>query len=400
MADILNIGGEPIFDDRVVKIETHTYNPYANTTFGHSDEIRIPIQQQDLYTLPCESFLYVEGRLTVKRGNDESQTTLGNNCVAFMFDEIRYELNGVEIDRNRNVGITSTIKNYVSLTYDKALIMRNAGWDITSTIPEGYFNFCVPLNTLLGFCEDYKRVVVNARHELILIRARSDNNCLVGNPATEPEIDLLKVQWRMPHVILNEVNKLSLLRALESGRYLSMSFRSWDLYEYPLLQSTTKHSWAVKTATQLEKPRYVIFALQTGRKNIMSRDVSVFDDCNLTNVKLYLNSEFYPYDDLNIDFGKNRYAILFDMYARFRKAYYGYDCYETLLTVVTFLTNGPFVVIDCARQNESIKSATVDVRIEFDCKENVPANTTAYCLILHDRVVEYCPLSNVVRKIM
>jgi len=65
-----------------------------------------------------------------------------------------------------------------------------------------------------------------------------------------------------------------------------------------------------------------------------------------------------------------------------------------------FSTNEPIVVIDCARQNESIKSATVDVRIEFDCKENIPANTTAYCLILHDRVVEYCSLSNVVRKIM
>jgi len=89
--------------------------------------------------------------------------------------------------------------------------MRNAGWDITSTIPEGYFNFCVPLNTLLSFCEDYKRVVVNACHELILIRTRSDNNCLVRNPTMEPEIDLLKMQWRMPHVILNEVTKLSLL---------------------------------------------------------------------------------------------------------------------------------------------------------------------------------------------
>ena len=44
MADILNITSEPIFDDRIVKIETHTYNPYANTTFD-SDEIRIPIQQ-------------------------------------------------------------------------------------------------------------------------------------------------------------------------------------------------------------------------------------------------------------------------------------------------------------------------------------------------------------------
>ena len=62
MADILSIGGKPTFDDRIVKLETHTYNPYVNTTFGYSDEIRIPIQQQDLYTLPCESFLYVEGK--------------------------------------------------------------------------------------------------------------------------------------------------------------------------------------------------------------------------------------------------------------------------------------------------------------------------------------------------
>ena len=70
---------------------------------------------------------------------------------------------------------------------------------------------------------------------------------------------------RIPHVILNEVNKLSMLHTLESG-HLSMSFCSWDLYEYPLLQNTTKHSWAIKTATQLEKPRYVLFALQAAKK--------------------------------------------------------------------------------------------------------------------------------------
>jgi len=33
---------------------------------------------------------------------------------------------------------------------------------------------------LLEFCEDYRRVVINARHELILIRSRNDNNCLIG----------------------------------------------------------------------------------------------------------------------------------------------------------------------------------------------------------------------------
>ncbi|KYQ47518.1 hypothetical protein ALC60_13459 [Trachymyrmex zeteki] len=44
---------------------------------------------------------------------------------------------------------------------------------------------------------------------------------------------------------------------------------------------------------------------------IMSQDASLFDDYNLSNVKLYLNSEFYPYDDLNLDFGKRRYAVFF-----------------------------------------------------------------------------------------
>jgi len=158
---------------------------------------------------------------------------------------------------------------------------------------------------LLGFCEGYRRVVINARHRLILIRSRN-NNCLIGDPTRKSEIVLFKVQWRMPHMLLNKINKLSILRALESGRYLSMAFRLWDLYEFPLLHRTTKHSWAIKTATQLEKPRYVIFSLQTGRKNIMSKDTSRFDHCKLNNVKLYLNSECYPYDDMNLDFDKNR----------------------------------------------------------------------------------------------
>jgi len=78
---------------------------------------------------------------------------------------------------------------------------------------------------LLGFCEDYRRIVINARHELILIpsRSRNDNNCLIGDPTREQENTLFKVLWRMPHVLLNKINKLSMLRALESGRYLGFS---------------------------------------------------------------------------------------------------------------------------------------------------------------------------------
>ncbi|XP_024867147.1 uncharacterized protein LOC112451628 [Temnothorax curvispinosus] len=402
MADILSIGGESIFDERIVGIKTHTYNPYVNTTFGHNDEIRIPIQQQDLYTLPCDSFLYVEGRLYRRRGDVGGEGPL----------KIRYELDGVEIDRCKNVGITSTIKNYVSLTAERARRLQNAGWcyptnESNLNSPSRQFNFCVPLNILLSFCEDYKRVVINARHELILIRSCSDHNCVVDpkkivprDPAKDPKITLLKVQWRIPHVALNDVTKLSLLRTLESKRFLSADFCSWNLYEFPLLQNTTKHSWAVKAALQLEKPRYVIFALQTGRRNEFTEDSSRFDHCALANVKLYLNSEFYPYDDVNADFESDKFAVLYEMYAKFRGAYYGDSRDDALFSPREFARVASLVVIDCSRQNEAVKSVTVDVRIEFECKKNVPPKTTAFCLIVHDRVIECGPLTNVVRKII
>jgi len=61
------------------------------------------------------------------------------------------------------------------------------------------------------------------------------------------------------------------------------------------------------------------------------------------------------------------------MYTRFAKTYYGYDYFG--ISAGTHLHKGPFMVIDCLRQNESINSVTMDVRIEFECKETVPANT-------------------------
>jgi len=65
--------------------------------------------------------------------------------------------------------------------YNKTLIVLNTGWNSRSHMEELYLNIFMPLNMLLSFCEDYKRVVVNARHELILIQSRNDYNCLVGN---------------------------------------------------------------------------------------------------------------------------------------------------------------------------------------------------------------------------
>jgi len=53
----------------------------------------------------------------------------------------------------------------------------------------------------------------------------------------------------------------------------------------------------------------------------MQETKTFFDHCKLTNVKTLSNSEFYPYDDLKLNFHKRRTTILYDMFIRFRMYY-------------------------------------------------------------------------------
>ena len=87
------------------------------------------------------------------------------------------------------------------------------------------------------------------------------------------------------------------------------------------------------------------------------------------------------------------------MFANFQQSYYGKNP-EPLLTKANFINSIPLIVIDCSRQNDSSKNAPVDGRLEFESKAIFPDNTSAYCLILHNRVVEYNAISGDVRKPM
>lgn len=403
------------FDDSISHLEWHSHLPYASMTLNNSDEIRIPIQQQDICVIPSMSYLYVEGKLMKEDGSAApTKTKFVNNAFAHLFDEIRYEINGVEIDRVRNPGIASTLKGYASYDEDSLKYMNNSGWvssssELTSRLDgnavdsSGNFSFCVRLNSLLGFAEDYTKMIVNARHELVLIRSASDKNAVQWVPADASDttvedikVTLQKLSWRIPYVTLSDEQRVALLKQLSRGTSIPVEYRSWELYEYPALPKAGKQSWTVKTASQLEKPRYVIVAFQTNKKNSIKDNTSHFDHCKLTNLKLHLNSISYPYDDLKLDFTNNHYAVLYDMYSRFQESYYN-TASRPLLTRDVFKSYAPMVVIDCSKQNDSIKSAPVDIRVEFEAASDFPDHTAAYCLIIHDRTFTYNPSNNLVR---
>ena len=128
---------------------------------------------------------------------------------------------------------------------------------------------------LLGFFEDYNKIVVNAKHEVILRRANTDNNAIIQTEAEEFKISLIKVEWLLPHVRVADHIKIPLLNLIKADKTLTLTFRTWTLYVYPTLPTTTRHVWAVKTSSASEKPRFVILGFQTNRQNKKDQNASL-----------------------------------------------------------------------------------------------------------------------------
>ncbi|KAI8124254.1 uncharacterized protein LOC124421264 [Lucilia cuprina] len=389
MSEILNIDDKPFSDEDIVKRDYHSYVPYIQS-FKNNDEIRITIQNQDLYILPSESYLYIEGNLKTASGENATNGRLRNNCVGHMFDEIRYEINGIEIDRTRYLGITSQAKNYISLNSFESNMMSNAGWSTDGDFSSSSFNYCVPLNRLLGFAEDFNKVICNSKHDLILLRSSKDvNACYSTDAKEEISLSITNIVWKVQHIHLSDYKKIQFMKTIKDGKSLPIAFRSWDCYYNPTFPGGMKHSWNVKLSTNRERPRFVVFIFEKDNKFVHS---------DLSNIKVHLNSDTYPYDDLNLKFDDNRYAILYDMYAKFQQNYYMKEP-QPLLSFTEFKEN-PIAVIDISNQNESIKGGPIDLKIQFETRTSIPKNTSAYCLILHDRLIEYSPLTGIVRKIV
>jgi len=81
----------------------------------------------------------------------------------------------------------------------------------------------------------------------------------------------------------------------------------------------------VKLSANREKPRFVIIGFILNGELITN---------NLSNLKVHLNSESYSYDNLNVDFSKNQYAHLYEMYTRFQSSYYNRQSQPLLLWLI------------------------------------------------------------------
>ena len=203
ISDCLNISEPSLIDESIESHQFREYEPQNPQAVNSNQAIQIDIQNQDIFTQPSKSFLYIEGKLS-SIDNDhaytaESKVSLINNAISYMFSQIRFLINNTEIESIMNPGQATTMKELLAVGSEfnlaEGLNMcwktdtsstaddNNLGFKtrrnliITKPVPVGTFSFCVPLRHLFGFCEDYTKVMYGVKQSLMLSR-QGDNDAI------------------------------------------------------------------------------------------------------------------------------------------------------------------------------------------------------------------------------
>jgi len=143
----------------------------------------------------------------------------------------------------------------------------NSGWSSGGDISTGpHFNFSVPLKNLLRFAEDYKKVLLKCKHELVLMLTKNLGDVFeqIRNEQTF-KMKITNITWKIPNVTPSDFAKFKMYDIIKSGVSLPIAFRSWYSYASPKMGYESQRSWNVKLSASRKKPRFVIIGFTTWR---------------------------------------------------------------------------------------------------------------------------------------
>lgn len=405
-----NLYKKPRFDDTIRKEEYRSYSPYVKS-FNNSDVIEFIINQSDAFFAMPDTLLEIKGKLEITGGG---KCELAPNFGAFLFDSCSYSECSREIEVVRDPGIVSTVRALTCYGPEYSRFMSIAGWNYPDNpLLNGskHFNLLMPLKHIFNVFNDYT-MITYGRQTFRLVRSRNDNDCVIvteqpitggsgsGMTSTTVKLIIESMEVKIKHIFPNDEIKIKLMEPIKNDRPILIPFRNWELNELPSITKDSKREiWAVKTSAAVERPRYILVCFQTDRRNKLSSDPTKFDNVNLTGVRVSLNGEYWPNERMLLDFKEDDYAIAHYNYTEFNANYITGTPKTALLNYEAFKRYALFV-IDCSKQEETMKSSTVDVKLEIEADTGFPANTKAYCIIIHDRLMEYHPLTEVVKSII
>ena len=291
MANTINYNQEILIDESVEKYNFREYFLHTGTDlYTRFTDIRIEVQNQYQFLLPSESYLYIEAELSYDEPYKyDDYIGLINNAIMYLFDTVSYNLPEREIEGYSYPGEASTMKGL--LTYptgynggsqfiwglNEGKRLKNKGiltrkkfyWNRDNV---GKFSVILPLDHMLVFCENCRKVMHGLQHVLTLHRNHNNDAIIKSaergetggetrDSVTDGKIYIKKISWHMPHIQLSDQVQLSLYSDIKSKKSLQMAFLNRQSERISLKGGSRELDWQLNVAAGSEKPRYIILLL-------------------------------------------------------------------------------------------------------------------------------------------
>ena len=338
-----------------------------------------------------------------------------------LFKRIRYDLSRQEIENIMNVGQATTMLGLLKYPDDfsksKGLnqlwykdTTRNAtnnntaftirrNYIIVNADPVGTFSFKIPLKHIFGFCEDYDKVVYGLKHNLTLTR-NNDNDAIyktnnvdgAGNDVViDGKVILSKISWFMPHVTPADKDKMELYKIIERKEKIPVGYRMIQCDSALIPQNSTSFSWRLSVKSSPEVPRFIIVGFQTNKIGNQKENPSIFENVNVSNIYVMLNSMRYPTTDYNISFDEQRFNRVYGDAADFRSKFFNMDelVSSPNINPSDYRNLYPLFLFDVSKQSEKLKYSTTDIQIKMFFNAGIPLNTQVYGVIISDRLINF-----------
>ena len=234
------------------------------------------------------------------------------------------------------------------------------------------------------------------KHTLTLTR-NDDNDAIFraanyadGNPVAVGKITLSKISWFIPHVTPADKDKMELYKIIERKEKLPVGYRMIQCDTASIPQATS-FSWRLSVKSSPEVPRFIIVGFQTNKSGDQEANHSIFDNVNVSNIYVMLNSIRYPTADYNISFLAQKFSRVYGDVAEFRSKFFKMDGLISNLNIspTDYRNLYPLFLFDVSKQSEKLKYSTTDIQIKMYFSANVPANTQAYAVTISDILINF-----------
>ena len=270
---------------------------------------------------------------------------------------------------------------------------------IVNADPIGTFSFKIPLKHIFGFCEDYDKVVYGLKHNLTLTR-NNDNDAIfktanvdgAGNDiVADGKVILSKVSWFMPHVTPADKDKMELYKTIERKEKIPVGYRMIQCDSATIRQNSISFSWRLSVKSSPEVPRFIIVRFQTNKIGNQKQNPSLFNNVNVSNIYVMLNSMRYPTADYNISFDKQQFSRVYGNTADFRSKFFNMDelVSSPNINPSDYRTLYPLFLFDVSKQSEKLKYSTTDIQVKMFFSAGIPLNTQVYGVIISDRLINF-----------